>query len=166
VREQDTLLTPGGGRWKLNLVQGQPTQARLGGCDASLRPELVRDPLEVDRLLAVMSAKNPMVGRFVPTRKQPTTTTTRNGSAAPSSTASASSAGAPPTQPRGKPSTAKRPLLGQGVLQRAQTYARGVEGLLAAPRCEAGNVEPGRALALAVAQGGTVRPPSNCDRDM
>jgi hypothetical protein len=34
---------------------------------SSLRPELVRDPVEVDRLLGVMSVKNAMVGRFVPT---------------------------------------------------------------------------------------------------
>ena len=35
----------------------------------SLKPELVRDPAEVDRLLGIMSAKNPMVGRFVPIPK-------------------------------------------------------------------------------------------------
>jgi hypothetical protein len=70
VRDGETLLTPGGGRWKLNLVEGQPTRVRLRGRDISLRPELVRDPVEVDRLLGVMSAKNPMVGRFVPIPKQ------------------------------------------------------------------------------------------------
>src|SRR5262249_9871311 len=70
VRDGETLLTPGGGRWKLNLVEGQPTHVRLRGRDIALRPELVRDPVEVDRLLGVMSAKNPMVGRFVPIPKQ------------------------------------------------------------------------------------------------
>jgi hypothetical protein len=69
VRDEDTLLTPGGGRWKLNLVEGQPTRVRLQGRDVSLLPELVRDPAEVDRLLGVMSARNPMVGRFVPIPK-------------------------------------------------------------------------------------------------
>jgi hypothetical protein len=69
VRDGETLLTPGGGRWKFNLVQGQPTHVRLRGRDVSLRPELVRDPAEVDRLLGVMSAKNHMVGRFVPVPK-------------------------------------------------------------------------------------------------
>jgi hypothetical protein len=69
VRDGEVLLTPGGGRWKLNLVEGQPTRVRLGGRDLLLRPELVRDPTEVDRLLGVMSAKNPMVGRFVPIPK-------------------------------------------------------------------------------------------------
>jgi hypothetical protein len=69
VRDGAMLLTPGGGRWKLNLVEGTPTHVRLDGRDMSLRPELVRDPAEVDRLLGVMRAKNPMVGRFVPISK-------------------------------------------------------------------------------------------------
>src|SRR5262245_60770800 len=71
VRDGETLLTPGGGRWKLNLVEGQPAHVRIRGHDTSLRPELVREPVEVERLLAVMSAKNPMVGRFVPIPKRP-----------------------------------------------------------------------------------------------
>jgi hypothetical protein len=70
VSDGKTLLTPGGGRWKLNLVEGQPTRVRLGGRDISLRPELVRDPMEIDRLLGIMSAKNPMAGRFVPIPKR------------------------------------------------------------------------------------------------
>jgi hypothetical protein len=69
VPDGETLLTPGGGRWKLNLVEGQPTHVRLGGRDVSLRPELVRDAAEIDRLLGVLSAKNPMAGRFVPIPK-------------------------------------------------------------------------------------------------
>ena len=43
---------------------------RFRGQDISLRPELVRDPNEVERLLGVMSAKNPMVSRFVPIPKR------------------------------------------------------------------------------------------------
>jgi hypothetical protein len=70
VRDGETLLTPGGGRWKLNLVEGQPAHVKLRGHDVSLRPELVRDPAEVDRLLGIMSSNNPMVGRFVPIPKQ------------------------------------------------------------------------------------------------
>src|SRR5262249_36705 len=66
VRDGETLLTPGGGRWKLNLVEHQPARVRFRGRDISLGAELVRDPIEVDRLLGIMSAKNPMVGRFVP----------------------------------------------------------------------------------------------------
>ena len=70
VRDGETLRTPGGGRWKLNLVEGQSSHVRLRGRDVSLRPELVRDPVEVDRLLGLMSAKNATVGRFVPIPKQ------------------------------------------------------------------------------------------------
>jgi hypothetical protein len=71
VRDGDALLTPGGGRWKLNLVEGRPERVRVGGRDIFLRPELVRDPEEVDRLLGVMSAKNPMVERFSGLHKGP-----------------------------------------------------------------------------------------------
>jgi hypothetical protein len=69
VPDGETLLTPGGGRWKFNLVEGQPTHVRLGGRDISLRPELVRDPAEIDRLLGIMTEKNPMASRFVPIPK-------------------------------------------------------------------------------------------------
>jgi hypothetical protein len=70
IRDGETLLTPGGGKWKLNLVESEPTHIRLRGEDISLRPELVRDADEVERLLGVMSAKNPMVSRFVPIPKR------------------------------------------------------------------------------------------------
>lgn len=65
VRDGDTLLTPGGGNWKLNLVEGRPVPVRLEGRARTLRPEIVRDPGEVERLLMVMTRANPMVGRFV-----------------------------------------------------------------------------------------------------
>src|SRR5947207_7874353 len=54
VRQSDTLLTPGGGRWKLNLREGEPVRIRLRGRDVLARPELVRDLDEVERLLGVM----------------------------------------------------------------------------------------------------------------
>jgi hypothetical protein len=60
------MLTPGGGQWKLNLVEGRPVRVRLGGRDLSLLPELVRDPAEVARLLDAMRATNPAITRFVP----------------------------------------------------------------------------------------------------
>ena len=65
VRDTDVLLTPGGGKWKLNLANGEPIKIRLNGRDFTARPELVRDPNEVERLLALMAAKNPSVRRFV-----------------------------------------------------------------------------------------------------
>ena len=38
VRQGTTLLTPGGGKWKLNLQEGRPERIRLRGRD------VLRDP--------------------------------------------------------------------------------------------------------------------------
>jgi deazaflavin-dependent oxidoreductase (nitroreductase family) len=64
VQQGDTLLTPGGGKWKWNLRDGQPVQIRLRGQDVLAQPELIRDPAEIERLLAVMIAMNPGVSAF------------------------------------------------------------------------------------------------------
>src|SRR5579875_1135623 len=45
---------------------GGPARIRLRGRDVTARPELVRDPAEVERLLGVIAAKNPRAARFVP----------------------------------------------------------------------------------------------------
>ncbi len=66
VRDGDTLLTPGGGRWTRNLRDGEPVQLHLAGRDVTARPDLVRDPDEVDRLLRHILTKNPRAARFVP----------------------------------------------------------------------------------------------------
>jgi hypothetical protein len=66
VRDGDTLLTPGGGRWKLNLADGAPVRLRLQGRDMAARPELVRDVEEVDRLLRLMLRENRRLSSFVP----------------------------------------------------------------------------------------------------
>jgi deazaflavin-dependent oxidoreductase (nitroreductase family) len=71
VQQGDTLLTPGGGKWKLNLREDQPVQIRLDGHDVSARPELVKDPDEIERLIGIMTAVNPTVGAFVGIPKQP-----------------------------------------------------------------------------------------------
>jgi hypothetical protein len=65
VRDGTVLLTPGGGNWKLNLADGRPERIRLRGKDVLARPEVVSDADQIERLLAVMTAANPMVGRFV-----------------------------------------------------------------------------------------------------
>jgi hypothetical protein len=93
VRDGDALLTPGGGKWKLNLVEGRPERVRLNGDEVFLRPELVRDPEEVDRLLGVMSSKNKMTERLPAYTRTPMDTTTATASTSCSSTTSASSAG-------------------------------------------------------------------------
>jgi hypothetical protein len=66
VRDGDVLLTPGGGRWTLNLAGGRPVQIRLRGRLETARPELVTDPAEVERLLGVIGEKNPQAARFIP----------------------------------------------------------------------------------------------------
>ena len=66
VRDGDTLLTPGGGKWKLNLREGQPVQIRLKGRKVTMWPELIQDATEVERLLLQMKAVNPRVTSFVP----------------------------------------------------------------------------------------------------
>jgi hypothetical protein len=71
VRDGDLLLTPGGGSWTLNLVDGQPVTAILRGHRQALRPEIVRDPASVGRLLEIMTRANPMVSRFVGMRREP-----------------------------------------------------------------------------------------------
>jgi hypothetical protein len=65
VQQGTTLLTPGGGKWKLNLQEGRPERIRLRGRDVLARPELVGDIDEIERLLAVMTAANPRVSSFV-----------------------------------------------------------------------------------------------------
>ncbi len=71
VQHGDTLLTPGGGNWKWNLRDGQPVRIRLRGHDVLARPELVKDPDEIERLLAVMTIANPSISAFVGIRKGP-----------------------------------------------------------------------------------------------
>jgi deazaflavin-dependent oxidoreductase (nitroreductase family) len=66
-----TLLTPGGGRWTRNLRHGDEVGVRLRGRDFTARPELVDDPDEVGRLLALMSGDNPGLNRFVRIPKRP-----------------------------------------------------------------------------------------------
>src|SRR6266540_5825789 len=65
VQQDDTLLTPGGGKWKLNLRDGQPVRIRLRGHDIIAQPELIKDPDEIERLLKVMATANPSVNAFV-----------------------------------------------------------------------------------------------------
>ena len=71
VRDDGTLLTPGGGRWTRNLNEGEPVRIRLKGRDITARPQLIGEPSQVEGLLGVMAAANPMLNRFVPIPKTP-----------------------------------------------------------------------------------------------
>ena len=66
VPDGDELLTPGGGRWKVNLVDGEPVRLRYRGRAIIARPQFVRDPDLVASLVTTMMAKNPRVASFVP----------------------------------------------------------------------------------------------------
>jgi hypothetical protein len=66
VPDGDTLLTPAGGKWKLNLTEGVPIRVWLRGRKTWARPEFVRDADEIDRLLRLMMAGNPRITSFVP----------------------------------------------------------------------------------------------------
>jgi F420H(2)-dependent quinone reductase len=66
VCDGDTLLTPGGGKWKLNLRDGEPVHLRVRGRDVVARPELVRAADDVAMLLSRMLAANPRLASFVP----------------------------------------------------------------------------------------------------
>jgi hypothetical protein len=65
------LLTPGGGRWTLNLGDRRQARIRLRGRDVPARPELVTDHAEVERLLGVIAEKNPRAARFIPIPRRP-----------------------------------------------------------------------------------------------
>src|SRR5487761_715236 len=71
VRDGDVLLTPGGGRWTLNLAGGRPARIPVRGRDEPARPELVTDPAEMERLLGVIAEKNPRAARFIPIPRLP-----------------------------------------------------------------------------------------------
>jgi deazaflavin-dependent oxidoreductase (nitroreductase family) len=71
VHDGDVLLTPGGGRWTLNLAGGRQVGIRLRGHNVPAWPELVSDPAEVERLLAVIARKNPRATRFIPIPRRP-----------------------------------------------------------------------------------------------
>src|SRR5215469_7397169 len=71
ARDGETLLTPGGGRWTLNLAGGRPVRIRLRGRDLPASGELVTDAEEVERLLGVITRENPRAARFIPIPRRP-----------------------------------------------------------------------------------------------
>jgi len=66
ARDGADLLTPGGGKWTRNMEGGRPVRIKLRGRDVPARPELVREPAEVERLLDVIVAGNPPAAKFIP----------------------------------------------------------------------------------------------------
>src|SRR5579862_5727630 len=66
VRDGDTLLTPGGGRWTRNLETGRPVSLRLSGKDHPAIPTIIDDLEEVQRHLTVIVTANPAAKKFMP----------------------------------------------------------------------------------------------------
>jgi hypothetical protein len=66
ARDGEMLLTPGGGRWTLNLKNGRQVRIRLRGRDVPAHADLVAEPAEVERLLGVIAAGNPRAMRYIP----------------------------------------------------------------------------------------------------
>jgi len=66
ARDGDTLLTPGGGRWTLNLKGGREVRLRLRGRSVPAHAELISDAAEVERLLGVIATGNPRATRYIP----------------------------------------------------------------------------------------------------
>ena len=66
ARDGETLLTPGGGRWTLNLKNGRRVRLRLRGREVPAHADLVADPVEVERLLGVIAVGNPRAMRYIP----------------------------------------------------------------------------------------------------
>ncbi|HEX4291772.1 MAG TPA: nitroreductase/quinone reductase family protein [Trebonia sp.] len=71
ARDGETLLTPGGGRWTLNLKGGRKVTLRLRGRNVPAHADLITDPAEVERLLGVIAAGNPRATRFIPLPRRP-----------------------------------------------------------------------------------------------
>jgi hypothetical protein len=71
ARDGDTLLTPGGGRWTLNLKGGREVRLRLRGKTVAAHADLVSDPAEVERLLEVIATGNPRAMSFIPIPRRP-----------------------------------------------------------------------------------------------
>jgi hypothetical protein len=71
ARDGETLLTPGGGRWTLNLKGSRSVTLRLRGRSVPAHADLVRDPAEVERLLGVIAVGNPRAMGFIPLPRRP-----------------------------------------------------------------------------------------------
>jgi hypothetical protein len=71
VQDGDTLLTPGGGKWKLNLRSDVAVRIRLRGHDIMAGPELISEPGEIDKLLMTMTAANPRGASFIGIGRDP-----------------------------------------------------------------------------------------------
>jgi len=66
TQDGNTLLTPGGGRWKLNLREGVPVRVRLLGHDNSALPHIIREAGDVAATVKVMAQRSAGIAAFIP----------------------------------------------------------------------------------------------------
>jgi deazaflavin-dependent oxidoreductase (nitroreductase family) len=71
MKDGQTLLTPGGGRWKLNLHPDQQVRIRLRGQDVWATPEIISDNDAVNSDLTKMAAANPRMKSFIGIPQEP-----------------------------------------------------------------------------------------------
>ena len=71
VHDGEVLLTPGGGKWKLNLAVDKPVRLRLRGKDVMATPEIVSNVDAIRDLLTVMVAVNPRAAGFIGVPRDP-----------------------------------------------------------------------------------------------
>lgn len=79
VRDAGVLLTPGGGRWTLNLAPGTPVRLRVRGQDVSAVPEVVADVDQAGELLRTVAAANPVAAWFTGIPREPDGSFRRSG---------------------------------------------------------------------------------------
>jgi F420H(2)-dependent quinone reductase len=71
VQDGEVLLTPGGGKWKLNLAADVPVRLRIRAKDVTATPEVIGDLDEISHLLTVMVAANPRAAAFIGVSRGP-----------------------------------------------------------------------------------------------
>jgi hypothetical protein len=69
VRDGNTLLTPGAGKWTRNLMGDPMVRLRIRGRDVTARAELVNNLEEVTRLFTFILALNPSSDAFLHTKR-------------------------------------------------------------------------------------------------
>src|SRR5262252_6214876 len=58
-------------RRRTRIMRVVNVRIRLRGRDVTARPEVVSDPAEVERLIGVITTKNPRAARFIPIPRRP-----------------------------------------------------------------------------------------------
>ena len=72
IRDRDgVLITPGGGKWTANVLDGRPVRLRVRGSAFTAIPEFVTEPARVEELLDTIGAASRVTASFVPLPRTP-----------------------------------------------------------------------------------------------